>query len=352
MLGASQAEAAISMDVGLATARLGEVETLEYQRDRGMGVTVYFGTRKGTASTGDLGAAALARPSPRPADRAASRPRIPAPGCPTRRTWRGGAGPRPLASLGHLAGTRLRDGDRLRSGGDGLRPARITNSEGARCRTHRGCASTAIRWASSPAIPAPCTASAARCSAARASRCSATTGTARCATGANWNRRRRGPTRARARHCPARRAQAGDAAGAGAVLARARAGTDRPLLGAIRGGSQYRRSSFLLDAAGQQVFPDWFALSERPHLREGAGERAVRQRRRRDARSRLVTAACCTATCSSTYSARKLGLHHRQCRRRAQPDRARARQRVSTACSCCMGRGLVVTELMGQGSMP
>ena len=59
-LGASQAEAAISMDVGLSvSARLGEVETIEYQRDRGMAVTVYFGTRKGSASTGDLGAAAL-----------------------------------------------------------------------------------------------------------------------------------------------------------------------------------------------------------------------------------------------------------------------------------------------------
>src|SRR5512144_1290957 len=59
-LGASQAEAAISMDVGLSvSARLGEVETIEYQRDRGMGVTVYFGTRKGSASTADLGAAAL-----------------------------------------------------------------------------------------------------------------------------------------------------------------------------------------------------------------------------------------------------------------------------------------------------
>src|SRR5687767_12785074 len=59
-LGASQAEAAISMDVGLSvSARLGEVETVEYQRDRGMGVTVYFGTRKGSASTADLGANAL-----------------------------------------------------------------------------------------------------------------------------------------------------------------------------------------------------------------------------------------------------------------------------------------------------
>jgi cbb3-type cytochrome oxidase maturation protein len=59
-LGATQAEAAVSVDVGLSvSARLGEVETVEYQRDRGMGVTVYFGTRKGTASTADLSPAAL-----------------------------------------------------------------------------------------------------------------------------------------------------------------------------------------------------------------------------------------------------------------------------------------------------
>jgi PmbA protein len=55
--GADQAEAAVSIDVGLSVSvRLGEVETVEYQRDRGMGVTVYFGTRKGAASTADLGA--------------------------------------------------------------------------------------------------------------------------------------------------------------------------------------------------------------------------------------------------------------------------------------------------------
>ena len=53
--GADQAEAAVSVDIGLSVSvRLGEVETVEYQRDRGMGVTVYFGTRKGAASTADL----------------------------------------------------------------------------------------------------------------------------------------------------------------------------------------------------------------------------------------------------------------------------------------------------------
>jgi PmbA protein len=60
VLGATQAEAAVSLDVGLSVSvRLGEVETVEYQRDRGMGVTVYFGTRKGSASTADLGAEGL-----------------------------------------------------------------------------------------------------------------------------------------------------------------------------------------------------------------------------------------------------------------------------------------------------
>jgi PmbA protein len=53
--GASQAEADASLSKGLSvTVRLGEVETVEYQRDRALGVTVYFGTRKGSASTADL----------------------------------------------------------------------------------------------------------------------------------------------------------------------------------------------------------------------------------------------------------------------------------------------------------
>ena len=40
-LGATQAEADVSLQKGLTTTvRLGEVETVEYQRDRGMGITV------------------------------------------------------------------------------------------------------------------------------------------------------------------------------------------------------------------------------------------------------------------------------------------------------------------------
>jgi len=59
-LGATQAEASASFGTGLSvTARLRDVETLEYHRDQGLGVTVYIGRRKGSASTSDLAAAAV-----------------------------------------------------------------------------------------------------------------------------------------------------------------------------------------------------------------------------------------------------------------------------------------------------
>ena len=59
-LGVDQAEAAASDDTGLsATARLGEVENLEYTNDRGIGITVFKDSRKGNASTSDLSPAAI-----------------------------------------------------------------------------------------------------------------------------------------------------------------------------------------------------------------------------------------------------------------------------------------------------
>ena len=58
--GASQYEIDASLSQGLGTTvRLGEVDTIEYQRDRGLAVTVYFGKRKGSASTADLGREAV-----------------------------------------------------------------------------------------------------------------------------------------------------------------------------------------------------------------------------------------------------------------------------------------------------
>ena len=58
--GASSAEAELSLSIGQnVSVRLGQTETIEYNRDKGMSVTVYFGQQKGHASTSDLSAQAL-----------------------------------------------------------------------------------------------------------------------------------------------------------------------------------------------------------------------------------------------------------------------------------------------------
>ena len=136
-LGASQAEAAISMDVGLSvSARLGEVETIEYQRDRGMGVTVYFGTRKGSASTGDLGAAALRETVAKACSIAKYTAEDPCAGLPDPDdACAGRARARSLAPVGDIAGARMRHGDRVRSRCDGGRH-QAHHQFGRRCGQH------------------------------------------------------------------------------------------------------------------------------------------------------------------------------------------------------------------------
>ena len=106
------------------SARLGEVETVEYQRDRGMGVTVYFGTRKGTRQhrRPEPGRAARDRRQGvhdreihgRGSLRGLARCRGPRDRDP---------GPRSVASLGCHARAGLRNGDRVRGRRDGGRSA-------------------------------------------------------------------------------------------------------------------------------------------------------------------------------------------------------------------------------------
>ena len=61
-LGATAAEVEISTSLGQdVTVRLGEVETIEHNRDKGLGITVYLGQRRGNASTTDLSRDAIER---------------------------------------------------------------------------------------------------------------------------------------------------------------------------------------------------------------------------------------------------------------------------------------------------
>ncbi len=122
-------------------------------------------------------------------------------------------------------------------------------------------------------------------------------------------------------------------------------------LGAVRGSSQYRKSSFLLGAAGQQVFPSFIELSERPHIRKALGSSpfdgegvATRDRE-------LVSDGVLQGYVLGSYSARKLGLkttgnaggtHNLLVESKAGGMEIGALMRE-------FGTGLLVTELMGQG---
>ena len=100
-------------------------------------------------------------------------------------------------------------------------------------------------------------------------------------------------------------------------------------IGAIRGGSQYRRASFLLDAAGQRLFPDWFSISERPHLAKALASAPFDHEGVATRDRELVEEGVLLGYVLGTYSARKLGLRtHRQCGRNPQSHRAWPRRRL------------------------
>jgi PmbA protein len=128
-------------------------------------------------------------------------------------------------------------------------------------------------------------------------------------------------------------------------------GLFRHFIGAIRGASQYRKASFLLNAAGQEIFPTFLQMQERPHILKGLasapfdGEGAATHDRD------LVRDGVLQGYVLGSYSARKLGLkttgnaggiHNLIV---AAPGKALDMDSFLTR----MNTGLLVTEMMGQG---
>jgi PmbA protein len=119
---------------------------------------------------------------------------------------------------------------------------------------------------------------------------------------------------------------------------------------AIRGSSQYRQSSFLLNSVGQQVFPAGFSIAERPHIPKAMGsapfdEEGVATRERE-----LIADGVLTGYILSSYSARKLGLQTTGNAGGAHNLVVAANTPGGLAAMLKrLGNGLLVTELMGQG---
>lgn len=121
------------------------------------------------------------------------------------------------------------------------------------------------------------------------------------------------------------------------------------LISAISGGSLYRKSSFLLDKLGHQVLPKWFNIIERPHILRGLASSPFDHEGVITRDMDVVSQGILNHYLLTSYSARKLnmqttghagGIHNWFIQHSGESDKAMLKK---------LDTGLYVTELMGQG---
>ena len=121
------------------------------------------------------------------------------------------------------------------------------------------------------------------------------------------------------------------------------------LVGAIAGGSVYRKSTFLLDSLGKQILPEWLTIEEHPHLLKGLASTPFDSEGVRTERRDIIKDGVLTQWLLTNYSARKLGLKSTGHAGGIHNWRIAGRGLSFEQLLKQMGTGLVVTELMGQG---
>jgi PmbA protein len=122
---------------------------------------------------------------------------------------------------------------------------------------------------------------------------------------------------------------------------------------AVSGGALYRKSTFLADSLGKPAFPKHIDINEDPHLRKGKGSAPFDEEGVKTQARKVVAGGRVEGYFLSTYSARKLGM-------RTTGNAGGSHNLILTsrltrpaddldAMLRKLGRGLFVTELMGQG---
>lgn len=348
--GASDVEVGASIDNGLSVnVRLGEVETVEHNRDRSFGVTVYFGQRKGSASTADLApdsiaktieqACAIAKYTEADPFAGLADPARLARSFPDLDLWH----PWNIDAQGAIGlGIEMENAGRALDG--------ISNSDGA-----------SVQSGSSLGVYANSLGFVGRERGTRHSlSCSliaqdgngmqrdywyeseraATDFPVAASIGAKAAQRtlaRRGARKLDTRACPVLFAP---------EVARGLIGH---LLSAVSGGALYRKASFLVDHAGKKLFPDFVHIVERPHIPRGQASGNFDSEGVVTADSDLVRAGILERYVLGSYSARRLGLAstgnaggiHNLIVETGADDFAGMLRKLGT--------GLLVTEVMGQG---
>ena len=361
-LGASDAAAEVSEGVGLSVSvRKGEVENVERNRDKSMGITVYMGQRRGNASTSDFSRAAMEQTVRAAHDIARFTAEDPAAGLPDAADMALGEAAQPDLDLFHPwaidAEAAMQLALRCESAALTV-DRRITNSEGAGVSAQQshfyagnsrgfggGYASSRHSLSVAPIASLP---------------------------------GRRGDDMQRDAWYTSMRS-AGDLAAPEAVgryaseraLSRLKsrkiktcevpvlfestiaAGLLGAYVQATSGGALYRKSTFLLDSLGTQVLPEHIDVHEDPHVPRGKGSSPFDDEGVRTAARSVVKAGVVQGYFLSTYSARKLGMrttgHAGGSQNLALTSRLTAAGDTLDAMLKKLHRGLFVIELMGQG---
>jgi len=349
-LGAGSSEVSASMHYGLnVNVRLGEVETLEHSRDRGLGISVYINNSKGHASSADLRpdsirlcvekAIDIARFTQAdncnglaPADRLAT-------SFPDLDLWH----PQPLDAAATMEVA-------LACEAAGLDNPDISNSDGASASASFGL----NVYANSDGFVGR------RDGTRYGQSCVLIAGEGESMQRDYWYDTRRAFTdlekaadtgteaaRRTVRRLGARKIPTCEVP----VLFAPEVSTGiiGHLIGAISGGALYRNASFLKDAAGQQLFADWMRLTEYPFIQRGPSSTAFDAEGVATSERDIVSGGVLNGYVLGSYSARRLGLEttanaggvHNL---KLEPGRYSATELMQQ-----MGTGLLVTEVMGQG---
>ena len=128
-------------------------------------------------------------------------------------------------------------------------------------------------------------------------------------------------------------------------------------IAAISGGNLYRKSSFLLDAIGKEVFPNFLSIQERPHILKALASSAFDSEGVLTQDRDIITDGALQTYLLTSYSARKLGLtttghaggiHNWQVKDKNTSSKG-SKEADFDVMLKKLGTGLFVTELMGQG---
>lgn len=349
--GATSAAASVGEGAGLSvTVRMGDVETIEHNRDKGLSLTVYIGYQKGSASTSDFSPEAIA-------DTVETAYQIATHGgeddCAGLADADRMATDIPDLDLYHPWSISAEQAIELATTAESAAlgvDAKITNSDGATVGTREG-----VRvYANSHGFVGSY----------RTTNHSLSTVVIAEQDGAMqrdyWYTSARESTALEAAEDVGRRAAERTLRRLGGrqvstckvpVLYAAEISSSLfgHFIGAISGGSLYRKASFLLDELGNPIFPDGFRIHEQPLLPKAAGSAPFDGEGVATSNRDLISDGVLTSYILSSYSARKLGLE--------TTGNAGGVRNVSVdgpsssfdELLAQMGTGLYVTELIGMG---